>query len=467
MLIRREMVHDQSLPVPADGISRLLAEAVPFRRREAFALLKSLSARRRLSLSEAARLMLTDDPMVWETAAALARSVREEVFGRRVVLFAPLYLSNACGNNCLYCGFRKDNPEARRITLSPAQAAAEARFLERKGFRRLLLVTGEHPAKTQAAYIAETLRAIYRETGMRILHVNAAPMPVDALREIKEAGAGVYQVFQETYHPETYAAMHPSGPKADYAWRITCMDRAMEAGFGDVGVGALLGLYDWRFEVLAVIRHAEHLLERFGAFPHTISVPRFKSAIGSPLSSAPHPVSDAAFERIVILYRLAVPPAGVVVTTREPAALREKVLDLGASQISAGSKTDPGGYAEGTRRHESEQFTVDDKRPVEAIVRMVLARGYIPSLCTSCYRKSRTGHAFTEMATDGHIRSFCLPNALLSLAEYAVAGGDAPLRAECLAAVAAGRREMAGSPLAAAFEGKLDRVLAGEKDHHF
>ncbi len=467
MQTKTAAVHDHSLPVSAEGIARLLAEAEPLRRREAFALLKALSPRRRLALTEAARLILTDDPMVWETAAAMARSVREEVFGRRVVLFAPLYLSNACGNNCLYCGFRKDNPEARRITLTPEQAAAEARFLERKGFHRLLLVTGEHPAKTQAAYIADTLRAIYRGTGMRILHVNAAPMPVDALREIKEAGAGVFQVFQETYHPETYAAMHPSGPKADYAWRITCMDRAIEAGFGDVGIGALLGLYDWRFEVLSVIRHAEHLLEKFGAFPHTISVPRFKKAIGSPLSSAPHPVSDAAFERIVILYRLSVPSAGVVVTTREPAALRETVLDLGASQISAGSKTDPGGYAEGKRRHESEQFTVDDTRPVEAIVRMVLARGYIPSLCTSCYRRNRTGHAFTEMAIDGDIRGFCLPNALLSLAEYAVAAEDASLRGECLAAVDAGKRDMAKSPLAAAFEGKLGRTLAGERDLHF
>ncbi len=467
MLTQKEAVHDHALPVSADAIAKLLGEATPFRRREAFALLKVLSPRRRLTSIEAARLAATDDPMVWETAATMARAVREEVFGRRVVLFAPLYLSNACGNNCLYCGFRKDNPEARRITLSPAQAAAEARFLERKGFHRLLLVTGEHPAKAQTAYIVETLRAIYRETGMRILHVNAAPMPVDALREIKEAGAGVYQVFQETYHPETYAAMHPSGPKADYAWRLTCMDRAMEAGFGDVGVGALLGLYDWRFEVLSVIRHAEHLLEKFGAFPHTISVPRFKSAIGSPLSSAPRPVSDEEFRRIVILYRLAVPPAGVVVTTRESAALRETVLDLGASQISAGSKTDPGGYAEGTRRHESEQFTVSDTRPVEEIVRMVIARGYIPSLCTSCYRRRRTGHAFTEMAIEGDIRGFCLPNALLSLAEYAVASDDASLKAECLAAVESGRRGMAGSPLAAAFEGKLGRTLAGERDQHF
>lgn len=445
----------------------MLSAASPFRRREAFGLLKSLSARRRLLPFEAARLLATDDPMVWESAANVARAVREEVFGRRIVLFAPLYLSNECGNNCLYCGFRRENREARRITLSPAEAAAEARFLERKGFRRLLLVCGEHPARTAPAYIADVLRAIYRETGMRILHVNAAPMPVEDLRALKEAGAGVYQVFQETYHPATYAAMHPSGAKSDFAWRMTCMDRAAEAGFGDVGIGALLGLFDYRYEVLSVLRHAEHLLESFGAFPHTISVPRFKKAIGSPLSAAPRPVSDAEFERIVIVYRLAVPSAGVVVTTREPAALRERVLDIGASQISAGSKTDPGGYADAVRRHEAEQFEVDDTRPLEKIVRMVLSRGYLPSLCTGCYRLRRTGEAFTEMALSGHIRGFCLPNALLSLAEFAVSTDNAALREECLAAVREGGKEMEGSPLRPEFDRKLEETIAGGKDLHF
>ncbi|HZW35525.1 MAG TPA: [FeFe] hydrogenase H-cluster radical SAM maturase HydG [Candidatus Deferrimicrobiaceae bacterium] len=442
----------------------MLAAANPFGRREAFSLLKSLSPKRRLLPFEAARLLSTGDPMVWETAAAMARAMRERVFGRRIVLFAPLYLSNECSNNCLYCGFRRGNQEARRITLSPEEAVAEARFLEKKGYHRLLLVTGEHPTRTQPAYIGDVLRAIYRETEMRILHVNAAPMTVDDLRMLKEAGAGVYQVFQETYHPETYAAMHPSGAKADFAWRLTCMDRAIPAGFGDVGIGALLGLYDYRFEVLSVLRHAEHLLETFGTFPHTISVPRFKKAFGSPLSSAPFPVSDAEFERIVILYRLSVPSAGVVVTTREPAALRERVLDIGASQISAGSKTDPGGYAEGQRRHEAEQFEVDDTRPMEEIVRRVLAKGYLPSLCTSCYRRQRTGHTFTEMAVDGHIRDFCLPNALLSLAEYAVAAEDASLREEGLAAVRDTRKEMEGSPFLPEFDRKLALVLEGGRD---
>ena len=455
------------LPVSPGEISRMLAAAKPFGRREGFALLKSLSPRRRLLPFEAARLFATDDPMVWETAARLARAVREEVFGRRIVLFAPLYLSNECSNDCLYCGFRRGNKEARRITLSPEAAVAEARHLEKRGFHRLLLVTGEHPARTQAAYIGDVLRAIYRETGMRILHVNAAPMPVDDLRLLKDAGAGVYQVFQETYHPETYASMHPSGAKADYGWRLTCMDRAFRAGFGDVGIGALLGLYDYRFEVLSVLRHAEHLFGAFGAFPHTISLPRFKRAFGSPLAAAPHPVSDAEFERIVIVYRLAVPAAGVVVTTRESAALRERVLGIGASQISAGSKTDPGGYAEGRRRHEAEQFEVDDTRPLEEIVRSVLANGYLPSLCTSCYRRHRTGNTFTEMAVEGHIRDFCLPNALLTLAEFAIATEDAALREECLAAVREARNELEGSPLLPEFDRKLSCVVGGGRDLHF
>lgn len=456
-----------TLPVDAEAISRLVASAPTYRRREAVSLLHSLSPKRMLSLDEAARLLATADPVVWETAGIMARAVREEVFGRRVVLFAPLYLSNECGNNCLYCGFRRDNREAQRITLSPAQAVAEARFLVGKGFRRLLLVAGEHPHRTGVEYLAEVLRAIYRETGMRILHVNAAPMPVEAFRALKEAGAGVYQCFQETYHPETYARMHPSGAKADYAWRATCMDRAIPAGFGDVGIGALLGLHDYRFEILSVIRHAVHLREAFGTFPHTISVPRFKHAFGAPVAEAPAPVSDAAFERAVILFRLSVPSAGVVVSTREPAALRERCLDIGASQISAGSKTDPGGYTDGVRRRDSEQFEVDDTRPIEEIVPIVLSRGYIPSLCTSCYRTHRTGNAFTGMALDGHIRDFCLPNALLSLAEYAVGNADPGLRERCLAAVEDGRKELSGSPLRQEFERKLSLALSGGKDLHF
>jgi 2-iminoacetate synthase len=454
-------------PVVAGDIFRLMSAATPYGRREAFALLRALSPRRRLTLPEAARLLATDDPMVWETAAVIARAVKEQVFGRRIVLFAPLYLSNDCSNNCLYCGFRRENREAYRITLSPAQAVEEARHLEKKGFHRILLVAGEHPGKTAVGYIADVLRAIYRETGMRILHINAAPMPVEAFRALKEAGAGVYQCFQETYDPETYAMMHPSGAKSDYGWRLTCMDRAIAAGFGDVGVGALLGLNDYKFEVLSVIRHAESLYESYGTFPHTISVPRFKRAFGAPITVAPFPVADSEFERVVITYRLAVPSAGVVITTREPAALRERCLDIGASQISAGSKTDPGGYGDGVRRHESEQFEVDDTRPIEEIVRAVLRRGYIPSLCTSCYRRHRTGDTFTEMALDGHIRGYCLPNALLTLAEYAMNSSDPDLKRRCLDTVEAGCKDLGDTALRPEFDRKLAAVLAGATDQHF
>jgi len=455
------------LPVSAEEIERLLSAAVPFRRREAFGLLRALSPKRRLSLHEAARLLVTDDPMVWETAGTAARAMREEVFGNRIVLFAPLYLSNECGNNCLYCGFRRDNREAVRTTLSPDDAVREARFLERKGYHRLLLVSGEHPDRSPVGYLVEVIRAIYRETDMRILHLNAAPMEVEALREIKEAGTGVYQVFQETYHPQTYRAMHPSGPKSDYAWRMTCMDRAFRAGFDDVGIGALLGLHDWRFEALSVLRHAESLFDAFGTFPHTLSVPRFRSAFGASLSAAPCPVSDTAFERIVIAYRLSVPSAGVVISTRESAALRDRTMDIGASQISAGSKTDPGGYAEGRSRRESEQFERSDTRTFEEVVRAILDRGYIPSLCTSCYRSGRTGSRFTGMAVEGAIGSYCLPNALLTLAEFAVGSGDPALRERCLAAVREGEHRMNGSPLSAEFRRRLSRTLAGERDLHF
>lgn len=455
------------LPVDAEAVSTLLASAPPFSRAEALALFESLSPGRRLACTEAARLLATDDITTWEAAARTAGRVRQAVFGRRVVLFAPLYLSNHCGNNCLYCGFRRDNLREKRVSLTPAQAAAEAAFLVKKGFRRLLLVTGEHPARTQVDYLCDVLRTIYRDTGMRILHVNAAPMAVEQLRELKAAGAGVFQVFQETYHPETYKVMHPSGPKADYAWRLTVMDRALEAGFEDVGIGPLLGLYDFRFEVLAAIRHAEHLLDKFGVFPHTISVPRFKEAFGSALAAAPSPVSDADFEKAVILYRLCVPSAGVVVSTREPAALRERTLDIGASQISAGSKVDPGGYIAGERKAASEQFVVGDTRPIETMLRVVLDRGYLPSLCTSCYRSARTGRTFTGMATRGEIRGFCLPNALLTLAEFGTSAEDPVLRKACLDAVEAGRGEMSGAPLEAEFGRKLSRILSGERDLFF
>lgn len=365
---------------------------------------------------------------------AAAGEVKELCFGRRVVLFAPLYLTNDCVNNCLYCGFRRDNDRANRTSLSAADAVAEAESLEKMGFNRILLVAGESPKDSGIDRIIETVKAIYENTGIRIVHVNAAPMPVDDLKRLKNAGVGVFQVFQETYHAETYGKVHPSGPKSDYNKRLEAPGRAMEAGFGDVGMGALLGLYDWRFEALSIVAHARHLYERYGAWPHTISVPRLQPAVGSPITSPPWPVSDEDFKLIVALYRLAVPTAGVVVTTRESAALRDELLEMGVSQISAGSRTDPGGYSQSEERFDASQFRTSDHRSLEEMVECIATTGNLPSLCTSCYRVGRTGKVFTEKVSHSEMERYCLPNALLTLKEYILdhANGSAAICKEII-----------------------------------
>ena len=298
-----------------------------------------------LCLEDSAVLLSVGDSIVLQKIFQRAGEVKEKVFGKRIVLFAPLYLSNYCTNNCLYCGFRKDNKDAVRRTLTMGEVTEEARVLEAKGFKRVLLVCGEDPKRSGIDYIVGAVEAIYKNTGIRIVHVNAPPMDIFDLKRLKASGVGVYQVFQETYHRPTYEIMHPSGKKRYYDYRLNVMDRAMEAGFEDVGIGSLLGLYDYRFDVLATIAHACYLFERFGAYAHTISVPRLRPAEGSPLQNMPFPVSDEDFKKIVAVYRLSVPSAGIVVSTREGEKLRDEVIHSGASQISAGSKTEPGGYA--------------------------------------------------------------------------------------------------------------------------
>lgn len=392
-----------------------------------------------------------------------AGKVKEQVFGRRIVLFAPLYLSNECVNNCLYCGFRVENREAARKTLSVEEAVREARALEGRGYKRLLLVAAENPARSNVDYILDVVSAIYKETGIRILHLNAAPMPVEDLRRLKDAGIGVFQVFQETYHPETYEKMHPSGRKRDYGYRLSAMDRAIDAGFDDLGIGALLGLYDWRFEVMATISHAYYLKERYGIWPHTISVPRLRPAVGSPLSKAPYPVSDYEFKLIVAIYRLAVPTAGVVVSTRESADLRREVLSIGASQISAGSRTEPGGYEEDEEHYESAQFGIDDHRSLDEVIEDVARLGYMPSLCTSCYRAGRTGENFHDMASSGDIKDYCSANAVLTLKEYILDSATGS-REACEKAINKELNSMSDERLKEGVEERLLRIETGERD---
>jgi len=392
-----------------------------------------------------------------------AGQVKEEVFGKRIVLFAPLYLSNECVNNCLYCGFRVENKKAVRKTLTVENVVTEAKALEAKGYKRLLLVAAENPARSNVDYILDAINAIYKETGIRILHLNAAPMPVKDLRRLKDAGIGVFQVFQETYHPGTYEKMHPSGNKRDYEHRLSVMDSAIEAGFDDLGIGALLGLYDWRFDVLATISHAHYLKDRYGIWPHTISVPRLRPASGSQLTETPYPVPDEEFKLIVAIYRLAVPTAGVVVSTRESAELRRDVLATGASQISAGSKTEPGGYKENEEHYEAAQFGIDDHRSLDEVIEDVARLGYMPSLCTSCYRVGRTGKNFHEMAFSGDLKDYCSANAVLTLKEYILDSANGS-KYTCEEAIKKELGGMRDENLRYGVEERLIRIEAGERD---
>jgi len=368
-----------------------------------------------LTMPEVSALIHLRDEGLWQEVFEAARIIKEKVYGKRIVLFAPLYLSNECSNNCLYCGFRSGNRDAHRKTLTPEEAVREAELLSGRGYRRLLLVASENRRFTGPDYIEEVVRQIYERTDIRILHLNAAPMSVDDFRRLRSAGIGVYQCFQETYHLPTYMRMHPSGTKADYAWRIEVMDRAIEGGFEDIGMGVLLGLYDWRWDVAALISHCRRLISKYGFGPHTLSVPRLQPAPGAVEAPGKYRVSDEDFKKIVAIYRLAIPYTGVVISTREPAALRDELISIGASQISAGSKTSPLGYLDGD---DTEQFETGDRRSLEEVMDRIAALDMIPSLCTACYREGRSGEKFREIARKGGMKNFCHDNALLSLKEY-------------------------------------------------
>ncbi len=368
-----------------------------------------------LNLTEVSSLLALDDEELWAEVFDAARRVKEKVYGKRIVLFAPLYLSNECTNDCLYCGFRTGNKDARRKTLSVNEAVEEASLLSKRGYKRLLLVTSEHTKLAGLDYIVQVVNEIYEKTDIRILHANTAPMSVEDFRRLKESGIGVYQCFQETYHIPTYRFMHPKGAKADYAWRLGVMDRAVEAGFEDVGMGVLLGLYDWRWEVGALIAHCRRLISKYGFGPHTLSVPRLQPAQGSKINNIRSKVSDEDLKKIVAIYRLALPYVGIVVTTREQAHLRDELLLLGASQISAGSKTSPWGYM---KDGDTEQFEIGDTRSLEEVIGKIVGLGLVPSLCTACYREGRSGENFRHLAEKEAIKNFCQENAILTLKEY-------------------------------------------------
>lgn len=377
-----------------------------------------------LNLEEVAALLRIEDKTQIHQIMETAKFVKESIYGKRLVLFAPIYTGNVCVNNCLYCSFRKDNHLIKRKILTMDEIAQETSALLKQGHKRVLLICGENN-KNGTDYMVEAIRTTYgvKERGgkdyIRRINVELAPMEVEDFARLKAEKIGTYVCFQETYDEVKYKEFHPAGtPKADYLYRLTVMDRAMEGGIDDVGIGALLGLIDYRFEVLAMIEHANHLERAYGCGPHTVSVPRMEPAIGAPAAeNIPSPVSDDDFKKIVAIIRIALPYTGIILSTREGDKMRNELIEYGVSQISAASKTNPGSYAhdeEGT----GTQFSTGDHRTLDQVIYSLAKEGYVPSFCTGCYRKGRVGHDFMDLAKPGLIQQFCLPNAMFTFQEY-------------------------------------------------
>ncbi|OGO79269.1 MAG: [FeFe] hydrogenase H-cluster radical SAM maturase HydG [Clostridiales bacterium GWB2_37_7] len=377
-----------------------------------------------LSPVEVAKLLNADDKNIVNKLFKAAHTIKEKIYGKRVVIFAPLYVSNYCVNACKYCGYGC-NTNIFRKKLSMEELVQEVKILESMGHKRIALEAGEDPVNCDIDYILDAIKTIYSikfENGsIRRINVNIAATTVENYKKLKEAEIGTYILFQETYHRETYKAMHPKGPKHDYDYHTTAFDRAMEAGIDDVGAGVLFGLYDYKFEVLAMLYHALHLEKKFGCGPHTISVPRLKPAEGMNLADYPHILTDDQFKKIVAILRLAVPYTGIILSTRETAAIRDEVIHYGVSQVSAGSCTGVGGYRNEYETHEScntAQFNVEDHRSPDEVIQSLCSSGYIPSYCTACYRQGRTGDRFMQLAKTGNIHNVCQPNAIMTFQEY-------------------------------------------------
>ena len=424
-----------------------------------------------LTHREAATLLDCNDPALEAQLYALASDIKKRFYGNRIVLFAPLYLSNYCINGCVYCPYHAKNRHIPRKKLSQEEIAAEVRALIRTGHKRLAVEAGEDPVNNPLEYILESIRTIYsvQEGGnsIRRVNVNIAATSVEAYRKLKQAGIGTYILFQETYNRQQYELLHPTGPKSDYAWHTEAMDRAQEGGCDDVGVGVLFGLSGYRYELTALLMHAEHLEARFGVGPHTISMPRICPADDVTLDSFPDSLPDAIFRKIVAVLRVAVPYTGMIISTRESARMREQLLHCGVSQISGGSRTSVGGYTTEARQDETAQFDVADTRPLDDVVRWLLEQDHIPSFCTACYREGRTGDRFMALCKSGKISLCCTPNALMTLKEYLMDYASPATRAAGERLIAASLGDIPEGRVREKTIERLARIEAGERDFRF
>ena len=426
-----------------------------------------------LSTFEASRLLAVNERRQLEKILDAARIVKQKIYGSRIVLFAPLYAGNKCSNNCLYCGFRTGNRYIKRITLNMDQITHETEMLLRQGHKRVLLLTGEseeYPVDYITDSVAAVYRAEYRGSAIRRVNLEVAPLEIEDFRLIKKTGIGTYTCFQETYDPDIYSECHPSGKKADYHWRLYAMDRAMEAGIDDVGIGALFGLGSYKFEVISLLMHAAHLERKYGCGPHTVSIPRVEPASGAPLSvNVPNPVTDDDFRKIAAVIRISLPYTGIILSTREPAELRNEMFNYGVSQVSGGSKTNPGGYSDTGSCHSSPentpgQFALGDNRTLEEIISSLIDSRYIPSFCTGCYRRGRTGSDFMELAKPGLIRQYCMPNGIVSFAEYLCDYAGVKTREKGFRLIREMIRNTENSRIRNTIEESVKKVTEGERD---
>ena len=453
-----------------DYINSLLAEAKNTPDEQINASLDKAERFEGLKHTEIAALLVTKKPEHLQRINDIALKIKQHIYGNRIVMFAPLYISDYCVNKCKYCSYNTEHKfERRKLTLD--EVREEVRILESMGHKRIALEAGENDKECPIDYVLECMKAIYdmkfKNGEIRRINVNIAATTIENFKKLKDVGIGTYILFQETYDPDIYAQMHIAGPKKDYLYHLTAFDRAQEAGIDDVGGGVLFGLADPYFEVLALMVHNEHLEERFGVGFHTISVPRLCEAGGMTIKDFPNIVDDETFAKIVAIIRLAVPFTGMILSTRESHDMRKRLLKLGISQLSAGSCTGVGGYAGKQQSKENAQFIVNDERSAIEIITELLDDKYIPSFCTACYRSGRTGDRFMSLAKSGQIKNVCLPNALMTLEEYAVDYGDDTFKCKADTAIMRELPGIARDVIREKTRLNVEKIKAGERDFFF